>query len=244
LAVVTAVRLGLVTFVDERTTALVAFPSVTDAMAALASLRAAGVVLEAAELMLEDGLALVAAHLGATPPVSGPAVLLLEWAGEAAGSAGEHLLLDGGLDAAVADDPGRRASLWRWREAHTETVNALGVAPHKLDVTLPLGALAAFVDDVRAVTRPHRCVLFGHAADGNVHVNLVGPPPEDESVDDAVLRLVADRGGSISAEHGIGTAKKRWLHLNRSPAEIETFRAIKRALDPTATLNPNVLLPP
>ena len=58
-----------------------------------------------------------------------------------------------------------------------------------------------------------------------------------------MLRLVADRGGSISAEHGIGTAKKRWLHLNRSPAEIAAFRAIKRALDPAGTLNPNVLLP-
>ena len=243
LAVVTAVRLRLVPFVDERTTALVAFPGVADAMTALASLRAAGVVLEAAELMLDDGLALVADHLGGTPPVTGPALLLLEWTGEAGGAEAERLLLEGGLEAAVADDPGRRASLWRWREAHTEAVNALGVAPHKLDVTLPLGGLADFDDDVQEVTRPHRCVLFGHAADGNVHVNLVGPAPDDEPVDDAVLRLVADRGGSISSEHGIGTAKKRWLHLNRSPVEIETFRAIKHALDPAGTLNPNVLLP-
>jgi FAD/FMN-containing dehydrogenase len=50
-------------------------------------------------------------------------------------------------------------------------------------------------------------------------------------------------GGSISAEHGIGTAKRRWLHLNRSPAEIDAFRALKRALDPDGILNPNVLLP-
>jgi FAD/FMN-containing dehydrogenase len=119
----------------------------------------------------------------------------------------------------------------------------LGPAPHKLDVTLPLGSLAAFVDEVREVTRPHRCVLFGHAADGNVHVNLVGPAPDDETVDDAVLRLVAERAGSISAEHGIGTAKKRWLHLNRSAAEIDAFRAIKAALDPAGMLNPNALLP-
>jgi FAD/FMN-containing dehydrogenase len=54
---------------------------------------------------------------------------------------------------------------------------------------------------------------------------------------------VASLGGSISAEHGIGTAKRPWLHLNRSPAEIEVFRAIKRALDPDGILNPHVLLP-
>ncbi|MCU1377463.1 MAG: D-lactate dehydrogenase (cytochrome), partial [Acidimicrobiales bacterium] len=88
-----------------------------------------------------------------------------------------------------------------------------------------------------------RVVLFGHVADGHIHVNVVGPPADDESVDDAVLRLVVERGGSISAEHGIGTAKKRWLHLARTEAELHAFRSIKRALDPSGILNPNVLLP-
>ena len=58
-----------------------------------------------------------------------------------------------------------------------------------------------------------------------------------------MLRLVAEFGGSISAEHGIGTAKKQWLHLSRSADEIGAFRALKRALDPDGVLNPNVLLP-
>jgi FAD/FMN-containing dehydrogenase len=85
--------------------------------------------------------------------------------------------------------------------------------------------------------------LFGHVADGNIHVNITGPAPDDERTDDAVLDHVARLGGSISAEHGIGTAKKRWLHLNRSPAEVDLFRAIKGALDPAGVLNPHVLLP-
>ena len=62
-------------------------------------------------------------------------------------------------------------------------------------------------------------------------------------MEDAVLRLVARLGGSISAEHGVGSAKRPWLHLNRSPVEIDAFRAIKRALDPAGILNPHVLLP-
>jgi FAD/FMN-containing dehydrogenase len=80
-----------------------------------------------------------------------------------------------------------------------------------------------------------------------VHVAVLGVDASDddpggERVDDAVLRLVADRGGSISAEHGVGVAKTRWLHLSRSPEEIAAMRAIKHALDPAALLNPGVLL--
>jgi FAD/FMN-containing dehydrogenase len=244
LGVVTAVRLRLVPPPRSRTTAFASVTGVDQALAVVRDLRRAGVLLEAAELMLGDGLALTCAHLGVGPPVAiAPAYLLVEWDGVAdvlEAAAGDV------LEVVVAEDAGRRASLWRYREAHTETINALGV-PHKLDVTLPLPALAAFVDDVRAaveaVAPGSVVVLFGHVADGNVHVNVVGPAPDDESVDDAVLVLTAARGGSISAEHGIGVAKKRWLHLARSEAEIAAFRAVKRALDPAGILNPNVLLP-
>jgi FAD/FMN-containing dehydrogenase len=244
LGVITAVRLRLVRRVDERVTALVGFPDVGAAVDAVAELRRAGVVLEAAELMFGDGLVLVGDHLGIAPPVLAPAVLLLEWADERSTAA--VAALAGTTDVAVAEDPSPRAGLWRHREAHTEAVGALGIA-HKLDVTVPLPAVPEFVADVRAATSAlapgSTCVLFGHAADGNLHVNVVGPPAEDETVDDAVLRLAAGRGGSISAEHGIGTAKKRWLPLNRSPTELAVMRAVKAAFDPAGVLNPNVLLP-
>jgi FAD/FMN-containing dehydrogenase len=69
----------------------------------------------------------------------------------------------------------------------------------------------------------------------------VGPPADDDGIDDAVLGLVVERGGSISAEHGIGTLKKRWLGRDRSADEVSTMRAIKHALDPDGVLNPNVL---
>ena len=96
---------------------------------------------------------------------------------------------------------------------------------------------------MRAVAPGAQVWLFGHAGDGNVHVNVTGVEPDDDRISDAVLRLVAERHGSISAEHGIGTAKRRWVHLTRSATELRVFRAIKIALDPHATLNPNVLLP-
>jgi FAD/FMN-containing dehydrogenase len=114
----------------------------------------------------------------------------------------------------------------------------------KLDVTLPASGLARFVEDVPGVLPEGAGVwLFGHVADGNVHVNVTGVDPADGSVDDAVLRLVAERDGSISAEHGIGHAKQPWLHLVRTPEELAAMRAIKAALDPAGILNPNALLP-
>ncbi len=69
------------------------------------------------------------------------------------------------------------------------------------------------------------------------------PEPHDEAVDDAVLQLVAEFGGSISAEHGVGVAKRRWLHLSRGPDEILAMKAIKAALDPEGILNPGAVLP-
>jgi FAD/FMN-containing dehydrogenase len=116
-----------------------------------------------------------------------------------------------------------------------------------LDVTLPATEMATFVElvtgRVQAMAPGARVWLFGHAGDGNVHVNVTGADSGDERIDSAVLDLVVEHGGSISAEHGIGTAKKRWLHLNRSDAEIAAMRSIKQALDPSGILNPNVLLP-
>jgi FAD/FMN-containing dehydrogenase len=154
--------------------------------------------------------------------------------------------LDGLADVVVATDANRRSELWRYREAHTEAINTLG-PPHKLDVTLPLGSLADFVDQVpatvRAIAPTAQTFLFGHVGDGNVHVNVAGLDPDDDRVDDAVVHMVAEAGGSISAEHGIGSAKRQWLGLSRSAEEISVFRDIKRALDPDGILNPHVLFP-
>lgn len=84
--------------------------------------------------------------------------------------------------------------------------------------------------------------LFGHLADGGLHVNLVDDlDHEDLTLDEAVFRLAAELGGSISAEHGIGRAKAPMLGLSRSQEEINTMQRIKQALDPDNILNPGVL---
>jgi FAD/FMN-containing dehydrogenase len=252
LAVVTAARLRLVPAMACRTVAVLAFSTVSHALEASAVFRRSLPALEASELFLSSGIELVCSVTGMRAPFSGshPVYLLVEVADHAdptealaeATSSVDHV-----IEVVVATDPSRRAQLWRYREAHTEAINTLG-PPHKLDVTLPLGSLAEFMDrvpeTVQAIAPAARTWLFGHAGDGNVHVNVSGLPPDDDRVDEGVLRMVGDFGGSISAEHGIGAAKRRWLHLSRSANEISAFRALKRALDPDGVLNPNVLLPP
>ena len=129
------------------------------------------------------------------------------------------------------------------REAHTDAIAAAGV-PHKLDVGVPLDRLGAFADAVREavgdISPGAQLILFGHLGDGNVHVNVLGAP--DDAVDEAVLRVAAGHGGTISAEHGVGVAKARFLHLVRSPAELAAMAAIKHALDPADLLNPGAVL--
>jgi FAD/FMN-containing dehydrogenase len=86
-----------------------------------------------------------------------------------------------------------------------------------------------------------RTFVYGHVGDGNLHVNVLGPDPNDETVDDAVLELAIRMGGAVSAEHGIGVAKVRWLVADRGEPEVGVMSAIKRALDPADLLNPGVL---
>jgi FAD/FMN-containing dehydrogenase len=250
LAVITAARLRLVPHQPEKVVALLGLASTADALAALETLRRGVEGLQAAEIFFAEGLEAVRAYTGLGPPLTRPwpVYLVVEAAG-LSDPVDSLLGVLAGLDleddaTAVGTDPATQARLWAYRERHAEAVSALGI-PHKLDVTIPQARLAEFESGVRKVVAEYapgsQLMLFGHVGDGNLHVNVVGPDPEDERVDDAVLRLVAEMDGSISAEHGIGRAKARWLGLSRSAEELAVMRAVKTAVDPAYLLNPGVI---
>jgi FAD/FMN-containing dehydrogenase len=114
---------------------------------------------------------------------------------------------------------------------------------------VPVRRHGAFETDLRARVADQfpqaQVVTFGHLAEGNSHVNVLGvQPSQADDVTDLVLRLVVHHGGSISAEHGIGRAKRPWLSLARSPVDVAAMRAIKHALDPDGILSPGVLFEP
>lgn len=251
LGIVTEARLRLVPAHTDRAVALLAFTTAAEAVAALPVLRAVPAV-SAIEVMAATGLDVVAEHLDQPFPIDplSPWVLLVEVVGD--DDPTDHLvpILDHLGDvivgsAVAADGPGT-AALWRWRDAHTEAISRLGV-PHKADVTVPAAAMADFLDSVPAAVGAARpgstTICFGHLGDGNVHVNVVGPDPDDEAVLDVVYEAAVAAGGSVSAEHGIGRAKRHWLVAQRGSEAVAAMRAVKDALDPDHILNPNVLLP-
>ena len=250
LGVLTRVRVRLVPPLPaERAVALVGVGTVEAAGTVLAAVRRRLPGLAAAELIGAPALSLVLG-LGLATPLADPwpAYVLLETAGAGALDDLAAVLTDTADvgDAVLAGDPADRARLWRYREEATMAISAAGV-PIKLDVSVPAAALPAVWEAlppaVAELAKSAEVILFGHLAEANLHVNLLGVAEEREpAVTEAVLRLVAAAGGSISTEHGIGRAKARWLELTRSAAEIAAMRAVKSALDPTGLLNPGVLL--
>ncbi len=234
LGIVTAARLRLLP--GPGVPAHVALVGLPDVSVALSFLDLPG--LTAAELILDRGLAVVEEVAGLRHPLAArhPAYLLLEVEGDL-----PEDLAD--LDTAVGPD------LWAYRERHTEAIATRG-AVLKLDVGVPVGAVPTFVAALNAAwggalsdaAATREAYVFGHVGDGNLHVNVVQRDGEDsERLERTVYELVAELGGTVAAEHGVGVAKTRWLPLSRSPAELAAQRAIKDALDPGNLLNPGVL---
>ena len=248
LGIITRVRWRLVPLLSSRVAMLVPLASVGAAAELLRALRTAAPSLESCDFFLDEGLQLVLEHQRRHSPLTTRAAIyvLAECAAQADPTDELAAALEsaGVEDALVADDTTSREGLWKLREGHTEAINAAGT-PHKLDVGVPLDQLERFLNKLPEAVRAaggERVIPFGHLGDGNVHVNVLGAAPDDVRVDDAVLELTLDCGGTISAEHGVGVEKASWLERARGATEVAAMRAIKDALDPEHLLNPGAVL--
>ncbi len=247
LGIVTAARLRLVPRRTRRVTVLLGCNSTEEVVEIVQGMRQQFDSLDAAELFYADGANLVAEAFNMAIPFAAPVYLLVEFSADLdlTSDIERHLAQSNfaGLSAVAQDDLGR-ARLWRLREEHTAAISTHGV-PHKFDVTVAVSDLPNFIVKTRQrifeTNADWSVFIFGHAADGNMHVNVLGPTANDELVDEVVLQVVAEFKGSISAEHGIGSAKKKWLSLSRSQNEIAMMKAIKGAIDPQGMMNPNTL---
>ncbi len=252
LGVITRIALRMIRPPAQRAAVLVALSSVESAVALTRHLVDALPHIRSVEFFRHEGMLLVCGHarLAHPFPEPHPCYLFVEVGGPSGLIDELATALDGSNDvtaevvAASHDEVNR---LFAYRERHTEAIAALGVA-HKFDVAVPLDRVAPFIAELDrrlpAELPGATCISFGHLAEGNLHVNVVpaaGTPPD--AVEDAVLGLVLEHRGTISAEHGIGIAKARWLERMRGPADVAAMRAIKAALDPAWILNPGVIFP-
>ena len=150
-------------------------------------------------------------------------------------------ILDDGqiLDAVLASSERERREIWMVREEFDALLPA-----YLYDVSLPLGAMNEYAEVLEARFKAElpdcHPVLFGHIADGNLHI-FAGPYVDEahhSAADEIVYSALIPFGGSVSAEHGIGLNKKAWLSQNRSEDELALMRSIKQVLDPANLLNP------
>ncbi len=152
-------------------------------------------------------------------------------------------------DAALAGSASQAAALWRLRESISEAQKPEG-GSIKHDVSVPVSHIPAFMKEalaaVEGLVPGIRPVPFGHVGDGNLHFNFTQPVGADqagflarwEEVNRVVHDIVVAHGGSVSAEHGIGVAKREEARRYKSPVELDLMRRIKQALDPKGIMNP------
>jgi FAD/FMN-containing dehydrogenase len=245
-----------------------AWLAVRDPAAAVEILSAAHAASEdnvtSCELMSRQGLEFVLQHLpGTSDPLTAVHdwYLLLEWSssrprGNGAGMSEKMEMFLAGFmerglvhDAVLAQNEAQAQAMWKLREAHSEGQKLEGPSI-KHDISIPVARLPEFVDKgiaaMKRVLPACRPVPFGHVGDGNLHFNCQSPPGmgkaeffgHGDAISHAIYDLVTAFGGSISAEHGIGRLKIDELPLYRSAVELDTMRAIKRALDPKNLMNP------
>jgi len=197
------------------------------------------------------------AHLTTPLPHGHGAYVLLEAQGTSPSSDQEHFerVLAEALEQSVVEDVVIAQSetdalrLWSVRDASGEFRAVFW--PHVgFDVSIPTGDIGRFVQTLKYKLQAQwpevQTVFFGHAGDSNIHIGVKVCPGEqpEAQVEQLVYQVVGEWHGSISAEHGIGTLKREFLHHSRTVAEIAAMRAIKSALDPKGILNPGKVLPP
>ena len=171
----------------------------------------------------------------------------------------EHLLERGMqreliVDGALASSDSQSQQLWQFRESMLEGQRLRG--EHlRTDMSVPISAIPAFVEQathaMMAASPDCEIIAYGHIGDGNLHFNIMPPTALDDADKGQHLHELEERlfavldrfGGSISAEHGIGRAKVRHLHLTSEQGSITAMQQLKHSLDPDRLLNPGVLLP-
>lgn len=257
LGIVTRLVLKLSPLATSTATALCALPSFDAAAHLLRDLRRELPSLAAFELMWADFLEAGSKVTGLRPPFPQryPLYALVETLGGEADADGEQLqrVLAHALETGTADDVivatsmDHAARLWAYRESIGELLSH--TKPHAaFDVGIPMARMAEFVAEVRIELEKRfpeqHHLFFGHLGDGNLHV-LSGPFTSDadlHEVERMVYAAVGAAGGSVSAEHGIGSVKRDYLHLSRSPEEIDVMRGLKGLFDPGGLLNRGKLL--
>jgi glycolate oxidase subunit GlcD len=252
LGVITAVRLRLLP-APEASAALVVFlRDRAPGCAAMLEVMAAGMQPSALEFLDGETLEIVAgAYPGAAPPQAGFALLVEVDGSREETDAQRRALVELLAERAIAiEEPADSDALWRWRDGFNPATTAVRGGKVSEDVAFPVERLGEGLERFAEIAVRHglRSCAWGHGGEGNVHATvLVDPTSEREleaarAIGEELFAVVAELGGSIAAEHGVGRLKRGLLGLQWDERTVELHGQIKRAFDPKGLLNPGAKL--
>jgi glycolate oxidase len=259
LAIITRIILRLVPKPPVQSTLRATFRTVPDAVRAVTNVIRARVVPAAVELIDGESLEAVARYLNvrSLAPAGTGALLLLEVDGLAEAVAEEAARVEracleaGATEILRSADEASRQELWRVRRELSHSLRTITPIKYNHDVVVPKGRIPQLFDLVDRLKREFRLRIpcFGHAGDGNIHVNIMVTPGDEDEIrraheaERALFEGVVALEGSISGEHGIGFAKAKYLPIELSAEEIALMQRVKRGFDPDGILNPGKIFP-
>jgi len=260
LGIVTQIILRLLPKPQVQIDLLVPFDDLKAAADTVSAIIARGIVPTTIEFMEQDSMLAVERLLDRELPYRDAAAQLLiqldgnrrEAVEADMQTVGDLCLEHGARDVLVAQDQRTRDRLWEARRLIIEALKHASPVNHMEDVVVPRAQIPALLRGIQEISARHavRMVSFGHAGDGNVHVNVLQDDIPTERwerlvpvVEEETYRLTLSLGGQITGEHGIGATRRKYLPLALDEVQIELMRRIKDAFDPNHILNPGKIFP-
>nr|WP_305042268.1 FAD-linked oxidase C-terminal domain-containing protein [Geoalkalibacter sp.] len=256
LGIITKIIIKLLPLPEARKTMLVLFDSIDGAARAVSAIIGGKIIPATLEFMDATTIDCVRKATGMQLPESAQAVLIIEVDGEREmleRQAQKILQIVeplGVVETRVANTPAESEDIWKVRRLVSPSLRKVNPDKFNEDICVPRSRVPEMIRAVEAIAKQHAIpiVNFGHAGDGNIHVNVMidkKVPGEQEKADQAIEEIFAAAlklGGTMSGEHGVGITKAPYIPMELDPAAVAYMKTIKQALDPNNILNPGKVL--
>ncbi len=259
LAVITEILLKLIPLPSLHLMLMIPFPSLEQAAKTVSAIMSAGIDPSALEFMERDAIIASREQLGTHIDYDDAAAhLLIELDGnnqdlidERAEKIGEIAMAHEALDVLLAESKQKQEELWNIRRSLSEAVKSRSVYKEE-DTVVPRDKIPELLSRIKELCARWKIasVCYGHAGDGNIHVNLLKDDLPDDVWNnglDTMIRelfaIVVDLGGSLTGEHGVGYSQREYISIMKTPAELAIMKRVKDAFDPQGILNPGKIFP-